>query len=192
VAVYIVRHGQTAHNNPSAEAIRGWLDLPLVNSGMQSAHRAAQFLRDKSLTHLYTSDLRRAHDTAKIMTPILGLAPDPQFDLRPWHVGDFAGQPVQDVADQLGQYMGPKADQAPPGGESFKTFYQRWQAFLLYLLAKTKQTGENIAAVTHARNLYALQPMLMGADMPVMGPPLPGAVVLVDGTPAKSAILHHG
>jgi hypothetical protein len=39
--------------------------------------------------------------------------------------------------------------------------------------------------VTHARNLYALQELLFHEDIPVKGPPNPGAVLKLDGAWGK-------
>ena len=181
-ALYLLRHGSTSHNfHPAGERLRGRLNIDLAASGIVAARRAARFLEPYQPTHLFTSDLPRAQQTAKIMSPVLQLTVEPRRDLGPWDVGVFAGQAVSVVKDELAAYMNGRSTEAVPGGESFRTFLQRWKGELLRLLTLMRKLEEPIVAVTHARNLYALQSLIFGEDIPVKGPPNPGAVVRLAG-----------
>lgn len=193
-ALYIVRHGSTALNSPEDERIRGWADVPLSSEGVLEARHAARAVQPYVPTQLLTSDLRRAHDTARIMSVTLALTPSPTRQLRPWHLGIFTGQPIAEVKDAIHQYMTEKKTQVPMGGESFAAFLQRWKAELHRLLDLVHRTDQPIVIVTHARNLYALEPILFGEAMPVKGPPHPGAVVLLAGKKGdiRGRILHEG
>src|SRR2546422_11307280 len=75
-----------------------------------------------------------------------------------------------------------------PGGESFNDFLTRWNAELKRLLHEAQQTDAHIGAVTHARNLYALNELLFDQPIPVVGPPHPGAVLELNGPWGKVAM----
>ena len=183
MALLLVRHGSTSFNadTPGLERLRGWLDIPLATEGMLSARRAARALAGRSVARMFTSDLKRAYDTARIMSVTLGTAVDPVRDLRPWHVGDLSGMVVDQVAEKLHAFTNGKRSETPPNGESFNAFLARWRTFLKKLLKLAAKTEGDIAAVTHARNLYALEELLFQEEIPVKGPPNPCAVLLLQG-----------
>lgn len=183
MALLLVRHGSTSWNQdtPGLERLRGWADVPLATEGLLAARRAARALAGRSIARIFTSDLKRAYDTARIMSVTLGAGVDPVRDLRPWHVGDFSGMVVDQVAEKLRAFTNGQRAAAPPNGESFNAFLARWRMFLKKLLKLAAKTEGDIVAVTHARNLYALQELLFGDDIPVKGPPNPCAVLLLHG-----------
>lgn len=181
-ALYLVRHGATAHNATGDERLRGWADLPLATPGVIAARHAARALAPLGATRLYSSDLRRALDTAKIMSVTLGLTPLRTRELRPWDLGDLTGQRIAEVLPQLEAYTSTKRTVPLPGAsESFAAFLSRINATIVKLLQLARRTGEGVIAVTHARTLYALEELLFGHDIPVKGPPHPGAVVRLAG-----------
>lgn len=182
-SLFLMRHGSTAWNaeTPGAEKLRGWHDIGLATPGMVIARSAARALQPTGLRKLYTSDLTRAHDTARIMSVTLGLTVNPTRALRPWNLGSFAGQEITQVADQLAAYTNGKRNVSVPQGESFNHFLARWTDELRALLHEVQTTDQHILAVTHARNLYALEEILFREPIPVKGPPHPGAVLQLDG-----------
>ena len=196
MSLLLVRHGSTAYNaeTPGLERLRGWLDVPLATEGILAARRAARALAGRSVARIFTSDLKRASDTARIMSVTLGASVDFVRELRPWHVGDFAGQAVEAVADRLHTYTNGKRAVAPPNGESFNAFLARWRTFLKKLLKLSTKTNGDIVAVTHARNLYALQELLFGDEIPVKGAPHPCAVLqlLGDWGDVHLSTIHRG
>src|SRR6204780_4547693 len=94
----LVRHGKTVLNSlDNTERLRGWMDIPLNEEGLQEAEQTAQRLAQYPVTHIYCSDLYRARQTAdalgkQTLAPILHTS-----DLRPWNVGPLAGQRVKDL-----------------------------------------------------------------------------------------------
>ena len=63
IRVYIVRHGETEENKQ--KIIQGHLDSPLNSEGERQADLVAGALKDVPFDVCYSSDLRRAVDTAK-------------------------------------------------------------------------------------------------------------------------------
>jgi len=63
VRIYIVRHGETEENKQ--KIIQGHLDTALNFEGERQADLVAKALKDIPFDACYSSDLRRAVDTAK-------------------------------------------------------------------------------------------------------------------------------
>ena len=181
MALWLTRHGSTSWNaeTPGAERLRGWHDVPLATPGLIIAKAAARFLQPVGISKLYTSDLSRASNTARIMSVPLALSVNTTRGLRPWNLGDYAGQEIAAVKPRLESLTNGKRSESTPNGESFNDFLTRWTTELKRLLAEAEYA--DIAAVTHARNLYALAEILFNEPIPVKGPPSPGSVTRLSG-----------
>ena len=60
--LYIVRHGETKYNEK--KIIQGHLDIPLSDEGIRQAKKLAKRLEVINFDCIYTSDLKRAKQTA--------------------------------------------------------------------------------------------------------------------------------
>lgn len=163
-----IRHGETGLNKDNR--FRGFQDVPLNESGISDAHKIAQ-QHGKGLDRIYTSDLKRASETAKIISG--GKTPVHQLpDLRPWNIGQFSGMKKDTkTRQQLEGYA--KSGEAPPGGETIHQFGQRFRSAMKTVSAKPGR----IAVVAHASNMHELGKMLHG-DMDSLDVK-PGGVVRV-------------
>jgi len=132
--IHLVRHCSTEFNADGR--LRGWMDPPLSMQGLKEARALA-----RPSGALYCSDLLRARMTAVF----LGTAA-PKFELRPWHIGEFAGQ--KGVHEQLVELQ--KTNGTPPGGEPYIEFVERFLGFVCSLY-------EPSVLVTHFRNLKLMQ-----------------------------------
>ena len=63
--IYIVRHGQTNYNDK--KIVQGWLNSELNESGIRQAKNVADKLEGVLFDTIYSSDLNRAYNTAKII-----------------------------------------------------------------------------------------------------------------------------
>ena len=61
--VYLVRHGETAWNRE--RRFQGHRDIPLSSEGLIQAERLAESLKTEVFDAIYSSDLRRAYQTAE-------------------------------------------------------------------------------------------------------------------------------
>ena len=63
----LIRHGHTPLNgHGSEERLRSWLDVPLDEQGLQEAAETAEKIANYRVTAIFSSDLRRARQTAEI------------------------------------------------------------------------------------------------------------------------------
>lgn len=117
----VIRHGETAYNAEDKE--RGWSDIPLTDKGKEEAEKLSN-LKDQPDV-LISSDLKRAHDTAKIISKNSGVPlAETNPSLRTWHVGDLEGKPSSEVDNIRKKYV-INPDLVPPNGESFNQFKTR-------------------------------------------------------------------
>jgi broad specificity phosphatase PhoE len=163
VSVFFVRHGSTKFNGDgnSPDRIRGWIDVPLNKDGEKEAKEAAKELKDKDIKVIYASDLKRTHQTAQALEDKLGIKMQVTYNLRPWNLGQLQGEKTDDVRSEMNSYITERGKKkSPHGGESFDDFLQRYFGKLSKILDEAKETGQNIAIVTHYRNLKAAEAWL--------------------------------
>jgi len=65
ITFYIARHGKTLMN--TLDKVQGWCDSPLTQEGIEAAQNLGAGLRDIHFESVYTSDLRRTVETAKLL-----------------------------------------------------------------------------------------------------------------------------
>lgn len=100
--LFLVRHGQTDWN--LAGKIQGHTDIPLNETGKTQAQKVAQHLKKKqaSIAALYSSDLQRAHQTAREIANGFALEIILNADLREGYFGKLEGLTKQEQQDLYG------------------------------------------------------------------------------------------
>jgi broad specificity phosphatase PhoE len=97
---FIIRHGQSEAN--AIRVVQGLKDFPLDATGRLQAAELGDWLGDKSIDCILASPLRRASETASIITRRLGL---PCFeslpDLREIDTGSFSGLSLEDSRERF-------------------------------------------------------------------------------------------
>jgi broad specificity phosphatase PhoE len=159
----LVRHGETASN---AEGL--WQgkhgDDPLNERGRAQSLAAAKALSDRSTASaLYSSDLRRAVETAGIIGARLGLPVKAHAGLREYDFGDLEGATTTKVLARwqalLGQWRtDPTAK--PAGGESAFDFTMRVGAALQEIIDQHR--AEQVIVVAHGGSLSVGLAVLVG------------------------------
>ena len=98
VPILVLRHGQSEWN--SIRRWQGTADSPLTELGRQQAGATARLLAALRFQFpgIWTSDLRRASETAAILARTLGLG-SPTFDprLREAHAGEWEGLTPEEI-----------------------------------------------------------------------------------------------
>ena len=89
---YFIRHGETDWNRE--QRYMGSTDIPLNALGREQAARAALALKDEPITHIVTSPLLRAAETASIIGEILQTAVTIIDGLQELNHGGIEGQPI--------------------------------------------------------------------------------------------------
>lgn len=113
------RHGETDYN--AAGRMQGHLDSALTEVGWNQARFAVPALARFDPAMVIASDLRRATDTATVLTEAIGVPLRIDKRLRETHLGEWQGRTGAEVdADYPGDRERWRLDAtwAPPGGES--------------------------------------------------------------------------
>ena len=135
----LLRHGQTLHN--ATRRMQGQLDTELAPSGWEGARLIAEELAGYGITRIYSSDLQRASDTARVVGEKIGVSVTEDARFRETHLGDWQGLAHAEVDEKFpGARAAWRHDPTwtPPGGES-----------RLEVAARTKQAVEEIMADYH-------------------------------------------
>jgi broad specificity phosphatase PhoE len=152
VEIYIVRHGATKMNNQtdmSEDRIRGWANVPLSDEGREEARKAAKKLERIGIEVIFTSDLVRAEETARIIGQATGLKPIVTKKLRPWDLGELTGAATKRALPIVAKYACDTPDKPVPKGESFNSFCARGFEGLADCLRSAN--GKKLLIVTHHR-----------------------------------------
>ena len=147
----LVRHGETDWN--VARRLQGHTDIPLNQHGITQARQMAKALKAIHLQFdvLYTSDLRRAADTAAAVEEQFGINAIVDEALRERHLGALQGL-TADEAPQLkpdlwSSHLSRNLEQTLEGGESITQFAQRIHGALENI--RLKHTGKTVLLVSH-------------------------------------------
>jgi len=148
--VYVIRHGQTASN--VAGRYMGWsIDEDLDNKGRLEAERLAERLSAKPIAVVYSSPLRRALSTAKLLAAAHSLDVQVMQDLGEMHLGVWEGMHVRDVRagfpELWRQWMNDPTGIQMPGGERLDEVQVRAVAALNAIIREN--LGRQAALVTH-------------------------------------------
>lgn len=157
--LYLVRHGETEGNQRGAYL--GWDDPPLSDRGRQQAEWLAAKLARVPVTVIYSSDLRRAADTAVAIAARHGIAIKTTSALRELNFGAWSEMTYDAIAsqnpDQLRAWIDDPAAHAPPGGETLDSLASR--------VAAAVPPDDGAVVVTHGGPIRALLARWTGRSM---------------------------
>jgi phosphoserine phosphatase len=145
----LIRHGQTGWNVEGRW--QGQADPSLNEHGREQAHHAAEFHRRFGFAALYSSDLRRAMETAQIIGAEMGLSVIPEPRLREINLGKWQGMLSADIQaqypDEFQQWHRDPLLTQPPGGETLKAVATRVLEAINDIIAR--YPGQRIGVVAH-------------------------------------------
>jgi probable phosphoglycerate mutase len=148
--ILLIRHGETPWNRN--RRWQGHADVPLSREGLEQAIRLALHLKEERtpIDRIYSSDLRRAQQTAQKLVEALAteLVVDPA--LREIEVGKWTGLSQDEIKERFAEEWARIAageDLPRGGGETFAAFSLRIVAALDRL--RRRHGGKTVAAVTH-------------------------------------------
>jgi broad specificity phosphatase PhoE len=137
----------------------GWLPGRLSERGRELAAELGQRRRQDGIAAVFTSDLRRAAQTADIAfegteVPVLR-----DWRLRECDYGSRNGMPAIELGEHRTSYL----DQPYPGGESWRQAVQRVGRFLADL--PTRWDGQRVLVIGHVATRWALDHLINGVPL---------------------------
>ncbi len=159
----LVRHGESQWNLENR--FTGWVDVPLSEKGIAEAKRAGERLKKENirLDRAYTSNLKRAQETLKLILEKLGqsnipVEKDPALNER--HYGDLQGLNKAETAQKFGEEQVKiwrrSYDVAPPGGESLKDTAARTLPYFESKILADLKKGLNVIVAAHGNSLRSI------------------------------------
>jgi probable phosphoglycerate mutase len=145
--IILVRHGQATNNLPNS-VVGSWSDVELTELGIKQSESVAKRLSDelKGTYRLFSSDLKRARQTAEIIGKTLDIDPIYATELREYNAGIASGMDRKEAEKYLVKVTHPTLDwRLYPESESFGEFYNRVSNFM----DKLTETEERILVVSH-------------------------------------------
>jgi len=137
----------------------GWLQGHLSEEGRRLAAELGLRRRDDGISQVYTSDLRRAVETAETAFADTAIPIHRDARLRECNYGSMNGMP----ASRLISERPLRLDHPFPGGESWRQAVQRVGGFL-YELAK-ERNGERVLIIGHVATRWALDHFVNGMSL---------------------------
>lgn len=165
----LIRHAESTGN--LEQRMPGWNEDALSETGMLQARTLARYLLKENgqPSHLYSSPLQRAVQTAQILLDYSqsGFKIQTDVNLKELHNGVFQGltwQEAQASYPELCQALETSPDWISiPGAESLQTACDRAQFFIQTLLTQ-HQNSDQIWVVTHGGILQYLVAALLRSD----------------------------
>jgi probable phosphoglycerate mutase len=169
--VLLIRHGQSEGN--AARQFGGHTATPLSPRGRKQAQATARALKSEELTAIYSSDLARAVETARLLAEITGLPVNSTTAFRERSVGVMEGltfeAAAQEHPEQYAALLRRDFEHVLTGGESYRQLLDRSVEKLDEILSQNK--GGKVAVFSHTGTICILALHLMGAlDAPELKP----------------------
>ncbi|MDP2948876.1 MAG: alpha-ribazole phosphatase [Chloroflexota bacterium] len=126
----LVRHCETSWNCEGR--FQGWADVPLSEVGRRQAVALAAALAREEMHAIYSSDLRRAWDTALAVAQCHSMSVCEEPGLREMDFGSWEGLTYDQIRERwpncLAAWQADSLHVAPPGGETLRQVADRVKA----------------------------------------------------------------
>jgi len=145
--VILIRHGETDWSYQKRYC--GFTDIDLNEKGRQQARRLLKRLSKEKIHKVYSSDMKRTLQFAKIV--FKDLPAEELLDLREMNFGIFEGLTYKDIMEKYPkvyrEWLGNPLDIIVPRGESLKTLARRVRKALKRILSQN--SDKKVAVFTH-------------------------------------------
>jgi alpha-ribazole phosphatase len=147
--ILLVRHGETDYNKKLR--YQGHLDIDLNETGYDQAQKISKRISTKEIDEIYSSDLKRARNTAELIAAPHNQKVRSREGLREINVGDWEGLNYDDLNKQYPElsrkWFDNPASVRLPGGEMLSEFQTRVVDSFEEIIDSSK--GEKIVVTAH-------------------------------------------
>jgi len=161
VYLVLVRHGESLWNLQNR--FTGWRDIDLSSKGIQEAKNAGKKLKKYKFDVAYTSVLKRAINTLKIILKEMKhkkMTVKKNWRLNERDYGKLIGMNKDDARKKYGKEQvhiwRRSYDVRPPGGESLKDTSARTIPYFNKYIMEDIKNGKNVLVSAHGNSLRAI------------------------------------
>ncbi len=159
-----LRHGETEWNKLSR--YQGSLNIGLNERGREQARQAASLLETREIDLIVSSDLDRAHDTARVVGERMGLEVQLRQNLREMDFGIWEGKDYPAIQEETPEayqkWLDDPVNNPPPEGESLVDFKERVVGVCQEILEEEEET---VLIVCHGGVIMAYLAHILGMDL---------------------------
>jgi len=137
----------------------GWLPGRLSSRGRALAAELGRRRRQDAIAAVFTSDLRRAVETAEVAFQDTTIPILHDWRLRECDYGDRNGMPAEDLHRDRTRHL----DQPYPGGESWRQAVHRVGSFLHDLSSRWNE--QRVLVIGHVATRWALDHLIDGVPL---------------------------
>jgi len=165
--LFIIRHGKT--EGAEDRRYKGHIDVPLSEEGLKEVEFLAEVLSSAGIkdSHIYSSDLKRAMQTAEIIGRVLGCSITVEPRLRERNFGLWEGMTFDEISKKWPEaFENWKADPLrfhPPEGESTLEVRDRVIEAVNEILHRHK--GQKIFIIAHGGVNRVILCEFLGLDL---------------------------
>lgn len=161
----LIRHGETDWNRIGR--CQGVADIVLNENGKRQAREVAHSLKDHDISAVYSSDLIRAHETARHIADHHGLTVRLEPGLQEMNQGDLEGLSFPDIRDQYAEVLkqwreSPETLRLPSGESLVEVQNRAWEVFEK---VHDAHIGETVVAVSHNLTIITLLCKISGVGL---------------------------
>lgn len=154
--LFLIRHGQSEWNK--LNMIQGQKNTLLTDLGMKQAQCLGNRLINEDIDIIYTSDLSRAYNTAKIISDIVHKPLIASEFLREINFGSWQGLSIYEIQNKYKNeyimWLKEPHKMSLEGAETLQILQDRVMEYVNIILDENK--GKNIAIVSHGATLKTL------------------------------------
>lgn len=164
IDLIMVRHGVTKWNEDKRYI--GSTDLGLTDRGLAQAKAASGYLAKESIPKIYTSEFKRARQTANIIAEPHNAEVFVLPDLNEIDFGKWEGLTFEQIEDGWPDFVSrwlANEEGYPPDGESIIGFYERAKSAIEQVI--NKESEGTIVIVAHAGTIKLILCNLLGLSV---------------------------
>ena len=164
--IITVQHTQSIHHTNGM--VGSWTDWDLSELGIQQANNIGKNLKNELRNKkfvMYSSDLKRARQTAEIIGEHLEISPILKTELRERNLGKCCGKSVKWLRENIEMQEKTIDDRLFSDAESRRDEWNRLRPFFDEMMNSQE---ENIMIVSHGDLLSVFNAMFLGLDIEML------------------------
>ena len=157
----LIRHGESEANRKGIFA--GQVDPDLQDKGLEQAKLTAKYIKENyTVERIYSSDLKRAYNTAKCLADLVNLEIIKDKNLREIYAGKWEGMKCEEILaayrDDYDVWLKHIGHAKCTDGETVKELGKRVMKALTQIAIEND--GKNVVIVTHATPIRVTQSII--------------------------------